>query len=83
MIRLPAHWWISIVPMSEERHSEIKAGVERIRRQSALFAEMATVNPMPDESWNFCLTREHLENLLDSLNAELSDEDGFENGGKD
>jgi hypothetical protein len=50
-----------------ERLAEIKAGVERAIQQ-------ITMEPVQDDNWDFCLTREQLENLL----QEISKEDGIE-----
>jgi hypothetical protein len=63
------------MPMFRERLAEIKAGLKCIKRQRALFVEMATVKPVADGTRNFGITPEQLEDFLESLNAELAADD--------
>ena len=66
------------MPMSEERLAEIKAGVERIKRQRVLIAEMLAAKPVPEivpTDWNFGLSPGQLDRFLQDLNAEVAAEE--------
>lgn len=64
------------------KHSaEIREKAMRHRRQKALIAEMATVKPVEDRTWNFGLTPAQLDDFLKSVNAEIDAEDQSINEG--